>query len=147
MFYYMNRNLIISGIAIIVLASGLFGIIVTQVMGEDIDTVETDEEWEISNNPLIEGDVTLDGYGDEDNEITYVYAEHEEGLELYDYKLIEEDGEYVIEVEGTVNESSDKGEILKATVTHFDVKDIRLNVDGDSYSTDVCGCVIGDYSN
>lgn len=115
-------------------------------MGETVEKVDTNQTWNISNSPLIQNDIVLDGYGNEEQDATYIYVEKENGMKIQEYSLnkIDNSEKYVINVKA-VSGGSTNSQVLKASVSPNNVKEMRLKMDSGVYSTETCGCVVGNY--
>lgn len=141
----MDKNIGIAILCSLVLVLGVGTLSYVQMNDKNISIVDTDKEWDVSNSPLEQGKVFLDAYGNENKDSTYVHAKHDDGLKLNSYGITKDGDKNIIEIDAESGEGSQKGHILLADIKPSDIDRIRLELDQATYTTETCGCVVGDY--
>lgn len=141
----MDRNIGIAVLCSLVLVLGVGTLSYIQMNDESISIVDTDKEWDVSNSPLDQGKVFLDAYGDENKDSTYVHAKHDDGLKLNSYEITKDGDKNIIKIDAEVSEGSQEGYILLADTKPSDIDRIRLELGQAAYTTETCGCVVGEY--
>lgn len=144
-----TKKYILLFILLLVLQTVLIGAVLLE---KDIEQIDTDDQWKLSQTYVTTDDgYTLDGYGDENRENTYVYANHTSGdLVITDVSYFRD----IVTIEAELmtndtntntNTNTNVSNIYKISEQPNDIDKIQLSIGSKNISTEPCSCVIGDY--
>lgn len=128
--------------SIILLLSGCLA----AISGPSPELISSDSEWEVSETPVEENGIFLDGYGGENTESTYMYLEdrNEGSFDVVSSDVSTSNEETEISIQIDQSGTSQTSQLVYVEdLSHLDVDTLRVtDLNGNTLAeTEPCGCV------